>query len=417
MSLQNKNVLGEKFYERFSKIYKAFYSFGLIPKEICQIMCKLLDIKDSSYYKYLKQCREMNKINTTFKGERDRMVKRMNNNEPIKADEDIRDIVARALSDELKDKCDEQISMFTDGPKGPTTNSVDVPTFTGYNIEKEDDCPVVKITEDQILEVAKTSATSGIPGSGYQDPGIMIRPLISFDFNKNHYIAINAENSCTFANINFKDTTKPRLYPYFKGSKMSEKYFKKEILKFTNQIKQYLKSEYGRWGYLNSYNDTEYFILRLIKGDGSKEMTSKKIDSDIYLYNIPFNDFSKINEKIEIAITEVESSISPSYLKMCVIPLVVVDGLHNTSQLKQLTEFSKDKIINIMPVMKLNRTIEYLLSEILINKNMKIDDIEQYKDNFKKIETAIKYGNKVFVGVGDGEIDVSSEIELYDERQ
>lgn len=396
MSLQNKNVLCEKFYERFSKIYKAFYSFGLIPKEICEIMCKLLDIKDSSYYKYLKRCREMNKINTTFKGERDRMVKRMNNNEPIKADEDIRDIVARALSNELKDKCDEQISMFTDGPKGPTINSID-------------ECPTIKIMPDQILEVAKTSAkTYDITGSIFQEPPITIRPIACFNFYKNYYTIINSENSCTFANINFNDKTKPLIFPYFKDSKMSENYFKKELLKFTNQIKHYVKSE---------YDGVEYYILRLIKGDGSKEMTSKKIDSNIYLYNIQFNDFSKISEKIEIAITEVESSIPLSYQKMCVIPLVVVDGLHNTSQLKQLAEFSIEKRVNIMPVMKLNRTLEYLLSEILINKNMEIYDIKQYKDSFKKMETAIKYGNKVFVGVGDEKIDVSSEIELYDDPE
>ena len=160
MSLQNKNVLCEKFYERFSKIYKAFYSFGLIPKEICEIMCKLLDIKETSYYKYLKRCRETNKINTTFKGERDRMVKRMNNKEPIKADEDIRELITKALSDEVIDNGDEQISMFADGPKGPTTNSID-------------DCPTIKITPDQILEVAKTSAkTYDITGSICQESPI-----------------------------------------------------------------------------------------------------------------------------------------------------------------------------------------------------------------------------------------------------
>ncbi len=404
MSLQNKNVLCEKFYERFSKLYKAFYSFGLIPKEICETMCKLLDIKETSYYKYLKRCRETNKINTTFKGERDRMVKRMNNKEPIKADEDIRELITKALSDEVIDNADEQISMFADGPKGPTINSIDVPTFTGYTVEREDDCPTIKITPDQILEVAKTSTkTYDITGSICQESPITLRPLSYFNLYKNYYTVINSENSCTFANISFTDKTKPAIFPYFKGSKMSEKYFKKELIKFNTQIKHYVADD-------NYYT---YYILRLIKGDSSKNMTSKMIGNDLYLYTIRFDDFTKITEKIEIAISELESYTSPSCLKPCCVPLVVIDGLHNTSQLKQLAEFSKEKCINIMPVMKLNRTLEYVLSQVLINKNMGISDITQYKDSFKKICTAIKYGNKVFVGVGDGETDVSSEIEVY----
>lgn len=391
MSLQNKNVLCEKFYERFSKLYKAFYSFGLIPKEICETMCKLLDIKETSYYKYLKRCRETNKINTTFKGERDRMVKRMNNKEPIKADEDIRELITKALSDEVIDNGDEQISMFADGPKGPTTNSID-------------ECPTIKITPDQILEVAKTSAkTYDITGSICQESPITLRPLSYFNLYKNYYTVINPKNSCTFANISFTDKTKPAIFPYFKGSRLSEKYFKKELIKFNNQIKHYVTDD-------NCY---KYCILRLIKGDSSKNMTSKMIGNDLYLYTIRFDDFTKITEKIETAIAELESYVSPFSIKPCCVPLVVIDGLHNTSQLKQLAEFSKEKCINIMPVMKLNRTLEYILLEVLINKNMGISDITHYKDSFKKICTAIEYGNKVFVGVGDGEIDVSSEIEVY----
>lgn len=391
MSLQNKNVLCEKFYERFSKLYKAFYSFGLIPKEICETMCKLLDIKEPSYYKYLKRCRETNKINTTFKGERDRMVKRMNNKEPIKADDDIRELITKALSDEAINYGDEQISMFADGPKGPTNNSIP-------------ECPTIEITPDQILEVAKTSTkTYDITGSICQEPPITIRPIVCFNFYKNYYTVINSENSCTFANVNFTDKTKPAVFPYLKGSKMSEKYFKKELIKFNSQIKHYVADD----------NYYDYYILRLVKGDSSKNMTGKMIGNDLYLYTIRFDDFTKITEKIETAIAELESVISPGCLKPCCVPLVVVDELYNTSQLKQLAKFSKEKCINIMPVMKLNRTLEYVLLQVLINKNMGIYDIRQYKDSFKKIETAIKYGNKVFVGVGDGKIDVSSEIEVY----
>lgn len=391
MSLQNKNVLCEKFYERFSKLYKAFYSFGLIPKEICETMCKLLDIKAPTYYRYLKRCRETNKINTTFKGEQDRMVKRMNNKEPIKADDDIRELITKALSDEAINYGDEQISMFADGPKGPTNNSIA-------------ECPTIKITPDQILEVAKTSTkTYDITGSICQEPPITIRPIVCFNFYKNYYTVINSENSCTFANVNFTDKTKPPVFPYLKGSKMSEKYFKKELIKFNSQIKHYVADD-------NCYT---YYILRLVKGDSSKNMTGKMIGNDLYLYTIRFDDFTKITEKIETAIAELESVISPGCLKPCCVPLVVVDELYNTSQLKQLAEFSKEKCINIMPVMKLNRTLEYVLLQVLINKNMGIYDIRQYKDSFKKIETAIKYGNKVFVGVGDGKIDVSSEIEVY----
>lgn len=391
MSLQNKNVLCEKFYERFSKLYKAFYSFGLIPKEICETMCKLLDIKEPTYYRYLKRCRETNKINTTFKGERDRMVKRMNNKEPIKADDDIRELITKALSDEAINYGDEQISMFADGPKGPTNNSIA-------------ECPTIKITPDQILEVAKTSTkTYDITGSICQGPPITIRPIVCFNFYKNYYTVINSENSCTFANVNFTDKTKPAVFPYLKGSKMSEKYFKKELIKFNSQIKHYVADD----------NYYDYYILRLVKGDSSKNMTGKMIGNDLYLYTIRFDDFTKITEKIETAIAELESVISPGCLKPCCVPLVVVDELYNTSQLKQLAEFSKEKCINIMPVMKLNRTLEYVLLQVLINKNMGIYDIRQYKDSFKKIETAIKYGNKVFVGVGDGKIDVSSEIEVY----
>ena len=88
-------------YKQFAKLYKSFHTFGLIPKEICSVLCKIFGINKSSYYNYLKICRENGQIDTTYEGECKRKHKRLLNKDEIKPDEEIREVIQDFINDEV----------------------------------------------------------------------------------------------------------------------------------------------------------------------------------------------------------------------------------------------------------------------------------------------------------------------------
>lgn len=91
----NKRVLDTAFYKNFARMYNVFYDNNIIPKEITEVMTKLLKISRSSYYKYLKTCREKGYILTTYEESMERKIKRANNNFRELNAEDISEIIQR----------------------------------------------------------------------------------------------------------------------------------------------------------------------------------------------------------------------------------------------------------------------------------------------------------------------------------
>lgn len=93
-----KRVLNDDFYKTFSKIYNAFLSFGLIPKDIHNIMMKIYDISSTTYYVYLRKCREIGYIETTYEEMKKKMFDRMNSQSKDVIVKDIQELIIEATS-------------------------------------------------------------------------------------------------------------------------------------------------------------------------------------------------------------------------------------------------------------------------------------------------------------------------------
>ena len=93
-----RRVLDEEFYLTFSKIYNAFLSFGLIPKDICKIMVKIYEISDTAYYNYLRVCRNRKYVETTYEEMREKTHDRMINQSNEVVVKDIQELVLEATS-------------------------------------------------------------------------------------------------------------------------------------------------------------------------------------------------------------------------------------------------------------------------------------------------------------------------------
>lgn len=91
-----RRVLNDDFYKTFSKIYNAFISFGLIPKDICGIMVKIYEISETSYYNYLRSCRERGYIETTYQEMKQNMIERMKCQSKEVVVKDIQELILEA---------------------------------------------------------------------------------------------------------------------------------------------------------------------------------------------------------------------------------------------------------------------------------------------------------------------------------
>ena len=91
-----RRVLNDEFYKPFSKIYNAFLSFGLIPKDICAIMTKIYEISETSYYNYLRTCRKREYIETTYEDMKQNMIERMKCQSKEVVVKDIQELILEA---------------------------------------------------------------------------------------------------------------------------------------------------------------------------------------------------------------------------------------------------------------------------------------------------------------------------------
>lgn len=91
-----RRVLNEEFYKTFSKIYNAFISFGLIPKDVCAIMMKIYEVSETTYYNYLRACRQREYVETTYEEMKNKMIERMNSQSKDVVVKDIQELILEA---------------------------------------------------------------------------------------------------------------------------------------------------------------------------------------------------------------------------------------------------------------------------------------------------------------------------------
>ena len=414
-------------YKQFAKLYKSFHTFGLIPKEICSVLCKIFGINKSSYYKYLKVCRENGQIDTTYEGECKRKHKRLLNKDEIKPDEEVREVIQDFISDEVTAvKIDASLDDLVDA-EGP----------------KE-----VKVAIKQGDEWVETGAIVGKPSFEYPSKGKQISlfdnvlkdklPLTPFN-SKTPTVIDTQSNLCysrllvPFNNYYVADDMhllNYGLYAYFidEGTRdhliadigrfaanMIDKNLNGPDMVFkTNEIKHDKKKPmmYDK----NGRPIKTFVILRIVKTEKEKAYTQieelhTRFDNDgykVYMITDFYTNFGNIVNKLSMSQEVIHGYMidEPYYVGM-----IIVDGLHNTAQLKDLEKgFSIYSEPAIIAVMKTNKKAMDMFRDAIIDGER--CDISKCGKSLDKVKSAIKICDRVLIATTDELKTISTEIVL-----
>lgn len=414
-------------YKQFAKLYKSFHTFGLIPKEICSVLCKIFGINKSSYYKYLKICRENGQIDTTYEGECKRKHKRLLNKDEIKPDEEIREVMQDFISDEV------------------TAVKIDASLDDLVNAEGPKEIKAAIKQGDEWVEVG---AIVGKPSFEYPSKGKQISlfdnvlrdTLPTTPFNSNTPTIIDTINnvcyselSTPFNNYYVADDMyllNYGLYAYFidEGTRyhliadigkfaanMIDKNLNGPDMVFkTNEIKQDKKKPmtYDK----NGRPIKTFVILRIVKTEKEKAYTQieelhTRFDNDgykVYMITDFYTNFGNIINKLSMSQEVIHGYMidEPYYVGM-----IIVDGLHNTAQLKDLEKgFSIYSEPAIIAVMKTNKKAMDMFRDVIIDGER--CDITKYGKSLDKVKSAIKICDRVLIATTDELKTISTEIVL-----
>ena len=414
-------------YKQFAKLYKSFHTFGLIPKEICSVLCKIFGINKSSYYKYLKVCRENGQIDTTYEGECKRKHKRLLNKDEIKPDEEIREVIQDFISDEV------------------TAVKIDASLDDLVNAEGPKEVKAAIKQGDEWVEVG---AIVGKPSFEYPSKGKQISlfdnvlkdkaPLIPFN-SKTPTVIDTKSNLCysrllvPFNNYYVADDMNLLnygLYAYFidEGTRdhliadigrfaanMIDKNLNGPDMVFkTNEIKQDKKKPmmYDK----NGRPIKTFVILRIVKTEEEKAYTQieelhTRFDDDgykVYMITDFYTNFGNIVNKLSMSQEVIHGYMidEPYYVGM-----IIVDGLHNTAQLKDLEKgFSIYSEPAIIVVMKTNKKAMDMFRDVIIDGER--CDISKCGKSLDKVKSAIKICDRVLIATTDELKTISTEIVL-----
>lgn len=414
-------------YKQFAKLYKSFHTFGLIPKEICSVLCKIFGINKSSYYKYLKICRENGQIDTTYEGECKRKHKRLLNKDEIKPDEEIREVMQDFISDEVTAvKIDASLDDLVDA-EGP----------------KE-----VKVAIKQGDEWVETGAIVGKPSFEYPSKGKQISlfdnvlkdspvltpfnsntpTIIDTEYNlcysrllvtsNNHYVAddMHLLNYGLYAYF-IDDGTRDHLIAdigRFAANMIDKNLNGPDMVLKTNEIKQDKKKPmmYDK----NGRPIKTFVILRIVKTEKEKAYTQieelhTRFDNDgykVYMITDFYTNFGNIVNKLSMSQEVIHGYMidEPYYVGM-----IIIDGLHNTAQLKDLEKgFSIYSEPAIIAVMKTNKKAMDMFRDVIIDGER--CDITKYGKSLDKVKSAIKICDRVLIATTDELKTISTEIVL-----
>lgn len=414
-------------YKQFAKLYKSFHTFGLIPKEICNVLCKLFGINKSTYYKYLRKCRDDGQIDTTYESECERKHKRLLNNDEIKPDEEIRDVVKEFISDEVTAvKIDASLDdlVNTDGPKEMKAaikqggEWVEIGAIVG---KPSFECPSKgkqislfdNVLKDSPVLTPFNSNTPTIIDTEYNL--CYSRLLVT---SNNHYVAddMHLLNYGLYAYF-IDDGTRDHLIAdigRFAANMIDKNLNGPDMVLKTNEIKQDKKKPmmYDK----NGRPIKTFVILRIVKTEKEKAYTQieelyTRFDDDgykVYMITDFYTNFGNIVNKLSMSQEVIHGYMidEPYYVGM-----IIVDGLHNTAQLRDLEKgFSIYSEPAIIAVMKTNKKAMDMFRDVIIDGEK--CDISKCGKSLDKVKSAIKICDRVLIATTDELKTISTEIVL-----
>lgn len=414
-------------YKKFAKLYKSFYSFGLIPKEICKVLCKIFGINKSSYYKYLRRCRENGDIDTTYESERERKHQRLLNNDEIKPDEEIREVLQDFVSED-----EEDLPVLKIG--------ADIDELTNLTEPKKINGKLKMKKDDEWVDVTNIVAKpTGIYPNSMQislfdndeefkrSPFDSNTPTIIDEVYKLCYSRLLT----TFEHHHVADDMylfNYGLYTYFideeYGARMHlevdiQKFADKLIDKWLNGPNMAFKdfsSIDGRTFDKDGKPIKNFVVLRIVKTNKEvaytqiEELDSKFKDDgyNVYMITDYYSDFNNIENKLALSQNTVAGYMIEDDYK---VGLIIVDGLHNTSQLNNLKKgFSLYSEPTIIAVMKTNKKAMNIFRDVILDGERV--DISKCSKTFDKVKTALAICDRVMVSVTDRLRSISTEVRL-----
>ena len=414
-------------YKQFAKLYKSFHTFGLIPKEICSVLCKIFGINKSSYYKYLKICRENGQIDTTYEGECKRKHKRLLNKDEIKPDEEVREVINDFINDEVTAvKLDASLDdlVNTDEPKEVKAaikqgdEWVEIGTVTSkpsyeYPLKGRQISLFDNVLKDKAPLIPVNSKTPTVIDT--KSNLCYSRLLVPFN---NYYVAddMNLLNYGLYAYF-IDEGTRDHLMAdigRFAANMIDKNLNGPDMVFKTNEIKQDKKKPmmYDK----NGRPIKTFVILRIVKTEEEKAYTQieelhTRFDDDgykVYMITDFYTNFGNIVNKLSMSQEVIHGYMidEPYYVGM-----IIVDGLHNTAQLKDLEkEFSIYSEPAIIAVMKTNKKAMDMFRDVIIDGER--CDISKCGKSLDKVKSAIKICDRVLIATTDELKTISTEIVL-----
>lgn len=414
-------------YKQFAKLYKSFHTFGLIPKEICSVLCKIFGINKSSYYKYLKVCRENGQIDTTYEGECKRKHKRLLNKDEIKPDEEIREVMQDFISDEVTAvKIDASLDdlVNTDEPtevKAAIKQGnewVEVGAIVGKpSFEYPSKGKQISLFDGVLKDIPPRSPFSSNAPTVIDTEYNLCHSRLLVAFNK-YYVAddMHLLNYGLYAYF-IDDGTRDHLIgdiERFAANMIDKNLNGPDMVFKTNEIKRGKKNPimFDK----NGQPIKTFVVLRIVKTENEKAYTQieqlhTRFDNDgykVYMITDFYSDFGNIVNKLSMSQEVIHGYMidEPYYVGM-----IIVDGLHNTAQLNDLKKgFSIYSEPAIIAVMKTNKKAMDMFREVIIDGERY--DISNCGKSLDKVKSAIKICDRVLIATTDELKTISTEIVL-----
>ena len=415
-------------YRQFAKLYKSFHTFGLIPKEICNVLCKIFGINKSTYYKYLRQCRDNGQIDTTYEGECKRKHKRLLNKDEIKPDEEIRDVIQDFISDEVTAvKIDASLDdlVNAEGPKEVKAaikqgdEWVEIGAIVGKpSFEYPSKGKQISLFDNVLKDIPPRSPfSSNAPTIIDTEYNLCFSRLLSTPFNK-YYVADDMYllNYGLYAYF-IDEGTRDHLIGdigRFAANMIDKNLNGPDMVLKTTEIKHDKKKPmmYDK----NGRPIKTFVILRIVKTEKEKAYTQieelhTRFDDEgykVYMITDFYTDFGNIVNKLSMSQEVINGYMldEPYYLG-----IIIVDGLHNTSQLNDLKKgFSIYSEPAIIAVMKTNKKAMDMFRDVIIDGERY--DISKCGKSLDKVKSAIKICDRVLIATTDELKTISTEIVL-----
>lgn len=412
-------------YKQFAKLYKSFHTFGLIPKEICSVLCKIFGINKSTYYKYLKICRDNGQIDTTYEGECARKHKRLLNKDEIKPDEEIREVMQDFISDEVTAvKIDASLDDLVNAKESKKVKAaikqgdewveigdiIAKPSFEYPSKGKQ-----ISLFDDVLKDIPPRSPFNSNTPTVIDTKYNLCYSRLLVDFNK-YYVAddmhlLNYGLYAYFIDNGTKDHLMGDI-ERFAANMIDKNLNGPEMVPKTNVIK--LGKKKPMMFDKNGQPIKTFVVLRIVKTEKETGYTQieelhTRFDNEgykVYMVTDFYSDFGNIVNKLSMSQEVINGYMldEPYYLGM-----IIVDGLHNTSQLNDLKKgFSIYSEPAIIAVMKTNKNAMDMFRKVIIDGERY--DISKCGKSLDKVKSAIKICDRVLIATTDGLKTISTEI-------